>query len=270
VTLDLRENLVAFPLGPRKVVVRPVLEVAHAPPEALLESGADQNRIVAAPYIILVRRERRVGELQLVTIRLVHAHQELAVMLLLKLQVLLFVFRIGQVLCQLLHLREQALQSVQDRFRLALPEVIFLSRPFYNCTGWRSGHRAWRLRDPEAGLVVALLAALATLAGPKEDLVVHSALDYEQTGSYETLFEELGLEHFDQMLNSKLLRQLGVLVHQGLLLGSYLRGGHFTLPLSDNLLQLRLDLGLLLQLTHFGALLQCKLTVLAVDALGVD
>jgi hypothetical protein len=93
---------------------------------------------------------------------------------------------------------------------------------------------------------VIALATLTTLTGSQEDLVVHSALNDEQTGSDETLFEKLGLEHFDKMLNPELLSQLGILVYKSLLLGGNLRGSHFSLPFGDNLLELRLDLGLLL------------------------
>ena len=89
------EDLVGLPLGPHEVVVAPVFEVAHGPPEASLQSRAHKNGVVAAPDVVLVRGEGRDGELDLVVVALVDPLQKLAVVLLLQFEVLLLVLRVA-------------------------------------------------------------------------------------------------------------------------------------------------------------------------------
>jgi hypothetical protein len=49
------------------------------------------------------------------------------------------------------------------------------------------------------------ISSFTALARSQENLVVHSALNDEETGCDETFFEKLSLEHFNEMLNSELL-----------------------------------------------------------------
>lgn len=46
------------------------------------------------------------------------------------------------------------------------------------------------------------VSAFAALRRAHEYLVIHSPLDYEETGGNETFLKKLGLEHFDQVFNS--------------------------------------------------------------------
>ena len=57
VGFDLGEDFVALPLCPQEVVVAPVVEVAHGPPEAGLEGRPDQDGVVAPSNVVLVGRE---------------------------------------------------------------------------------------------------------------------------------------------------------------------------------------------------------------------
>ena len=109
---------------------------------------------------------------------------------------------------------------------------------------------------------------VAALAAAHEDLVVHAALNDEERGGDEGLLEELSLEHFDQVLDAQFLSQLRILTGHHLLLESQVRLRQSALLLRG--MQLRLDLRLLLEQADLGALLECELAVLAVDALGVD
>ena len=97
--LDLVQDFVRLPLSPQEVVFAPVIEVAHRPPETGFEGSSDEYRVVAAADVVLVRRERRNWELQIVVVRLVDLIQELAIVFLFQLQVPIFIFRVGQVLC---------------------------------------------------------------------------------------------------------------------------------------------------------------------------
>lgn len=61
--LETIDDLVALPLGPHEVVVFPIVEVTHGPPEARLETSPNQHRVVATTNVVLVRSDRSLGEL---------------------------------------------------------------------------------------------------------------------------------------------------------------------------------------------------------------
>jgi hypothetical protein len=63
VGLNSSDNFVTFPLRPHKVVVVPLIEIAHRPPEATLYTGTYKHRVITLSYIILVRRERLLRKL---------------------------------------------------------------------------------------------------------------------------------------------------------------------------------------------------------------
>ena len=89
-------------------------------------------------------------------------------------------------------------------------------------------------------------------------LFIHSSLDYQERCSDEALFEQLSLEHLDKVLNPELLCLLRICCR--FLLVIFLRRIRALLL---GLMRLRL------QKSNFRRLFQCKLAVLAIDALGI-
>jgi len=97
---------------------------------------------------------------------------------------------------------------------------------------------------------------LALVALSHEVLVVHAALNDEQTGGYERLFEKLALEHLDQVLDADIR----------FLFAAW--GLDHRLTTGCLLLLQRKQLLLLLD-AHLVALFEGELRVLAVDALRI-
>lgn len=183
------------------------------------------------------------------SIGLVNLRQELSVVLLLQLQVLVTIFRVRQVLCQLLNLHCQVFQVCQ----LWLSWVSLLGRVRRRFFG---GLRRGRGR---LGPRVSADVSLVPLAN--KIFVVHASLNNQETSRYEGLFKQLALEHLDEVFDAdiRLLGFLGALnlrqIDSACCVGS---------------LQLSLLRLLLLQQTDLVGLLECELGVLAVDALAVD
>ena len=104
VILELGNDLVGLPLRPYEVVLVPFLEVTQGPPETLFQAVSHEYRVVTSPYVVLVRGEGLLWEGDQSIIRLVDLHQELSVVLLFELKILILIFRVRQVFCQLLNL----------------------------------------------------------------------------------------------------------------------------------------------------------------------
>lgn len=121
----LRNNLVGFPLGPDKVVLVPLFEVAHGPPEALLQTVPHQDRVVAFSYIILIGGEAGFGEGNNGVVRLVNLVQELLVVLLFQFKILVLIFRVGEVLSKLLNLSADPIKGGHGSVLPWLLAVLF-------------------------------------------------------------------------------------------------------------------------------------------------
>jgi len=111
VGLEAGEDLVGLPLGPQEVVLVPLFEVSHRPPEPLLHASPHQDRVVPLPNVIFVGRDAGFGEGDLDGVGLVDLVEELLVVLLLELLVLLLVLWVRQVLRQLLYLIAELVQG---------------------------------------------------------------------------------------------------------------------------------------------------------------
>ena len=94
VSFDFGDDLVGFPLRPNEVVLVPFFEVAHRPPETLLQTVPHEDRVVALTYVVLVGRECCLRERNYCVVRLIDLHQELSVVLLLILLVFVLIFGI--------------------------------------------------------------------------------------------------------------------------------------------------------------------------------
>ena len=85
VRLDLRENFIALPLGPKEVVLTPVFKVSHWPPETRLQSCSNQDRIIAPANVVLVGRECGSREFEIEVVWLIDFNEKLSVVFLLQL-----------------------------------------------------------------------------------------------------------------------------------------------------------------------------------------
>lgn len=114
--LDAAENFVRFPLGPNKVVSFPLIIVSHGPPEARFEGSPYNARVVATTYVVFIWLERRSWELDLLhSIGLQDLYQEFTVIFFFQLQISLFIFRIRQILRQLLDFLGKILETAEVR-----------------------------------------------------------------------------------------------------------------------------------------------------------
>ena len=230
---------VVLPLGPREVVLLPLAVLrTQRPPESGLQRCSNNLRVVALLDEVLVRRKSCSREFSCHAIRSVNLLQEHAVVPFLQVQKLLFVLRIRQVFRQLLNLCSDLLQTGRRLW-------FFRLRQKLSALGLAGAGQRLDL-VPVLGS-----AHLLRVLPLDKHFVVHSPLDDQQRRRYERFLKQLGLEHFDQMLNPELLRLLCKLLGCQLLVAVLL-------------------CLLLLKEPHLRRLFQRELRVLAVDALDVD
>jgi len=230
---------VVLPLGPREVVLLPLAVLrTQRPPESGLQRCSNNLGVVALLDEVLVRRKSCCREFSCHAIRSVNLLQEHAVVPFLQVQKLLFVLRIRQVFRQLLNLRSDLLQTGRRLW-------FFRLRQKLSALGLAGAGQRLDL-VPVLGS-----AHLLRVLPLDKHFVVHSPLDDQQRRRYERFLKQLGLEHFDQMLNPELLRLLCKLLGCQLLVAVLL-------------------CLLLLKEPHLRRLFQRELRVLAVDALDVD
>ena len=169
------DYLVRLPLGPREVVVRPLVVVAHRPPKPILETRPHLHRVVAAANVVLVRCEGRDWESGVSTVRFVDFRKKGAVVPLLQVEVLLFVLGIGQILGKQLDLCQEAFERVVRGLDLLLLDQVLL---FW---GFAQTLTLLRLLGRQDGR----LLSGRLLKGFEDNFFVHPSLNDEQTRRYE-------------------------------------------------------------------------------------
>lgn len=199
------DDAVVLPLRPREVVIFPLAILwAQRPPKACLQRCSHDLGIVAFLDEILVGWKRCCWEFPVDPVGLVDFLQKQAVVALLQIKILLFVFWIRQVFGQLLNLLRDLFQT--DR-RLGF---FGLGQKFPSLIFTRVGERL--------DLVATLSSTYLLLVLPfNQKLVVHSSLDNKERRRDEGFLKQLGLEHFYQVFDPELLRLLSHLLRCHLL-----------------------------------------------------
>ena len=124
VRFDCVEYLIRFPLSPHKVVVTPLLKIAHGPPKSCFQSSSNQNRIISFADVVLIRWKTCCWKRYIVVIRFVYFYQECTIVSFFQIEVLLFVFRISKVFCEGENLTCQAFQAVVSQLRTFLFKIV--------------------------------------------------------------------------------------------------------------------------------------------------
>jgi len=202
---DTCKNFVWFPLRPNKIVVFPIIKVAHGPPESRFESGPDYTRIVSAANIVLVWCERSIWELRVVdSVRLKDLHQKFSVIFFLKLEKSFLVFWICKVFAELLNLFGEIFKAVHIDSILWLS---LLSWSFYRFDGlavWSILNTCLSVGSGSILSVCLSLLGLFSIMILLEILFCHFPLNDHQTGVDEGLLEKLTLEHSNQVFDANI------------------------------------------------------------------
>ena len=261
--LDTGENLVWFPLRPYKIVVFPIIKVAHGPPESRFKSCSDYTRIVAATNVIFIRSERSIWELRVLnTIRLQYLDQEFSVVFFFELKISLLVFWISKVFTQLLDLLREIFKAVDINLILWFCLLSWSLDRFDGFTVWTILHTILIRAVGILSICLSLLGLFGVVVF-LEVLFSHFSLDDHQTGVDEGLLEKLTFEHSNQVFDANIFSRWpfnNATVSLNLLL------------LGQCLLRIGLTLfseSCLMLLKQFGGLLESILGILAVDTLIV-
>ena len=183
---------IVLPLSPGEVVIAVVVEVAHRPPEPLLEARSDYLRVISLFEEVLIWREGSDRKACRVTVGLIYFGQKCPIVPLFQIEILVSVLWVRQIFRQLLDLSIQALKSIVRWLDLFLLDEL-------TSLGW--------FCQNTAALGQRWLFVIG-LACHQENFIVHASLDNQQACRDERFFEKLGLEHLNQVIYAKLVSLL--------------------------------------------------------------